>query len=67
MFDNYTVDRATLWAAMADAHVTHAIVEFSGGNDEGGADSIQLDGKEVQIDYTVPLHDLLARLPHERD
>lgn len=65
MFDAYKVDRAALWAAMDAAGVTYALVEFSGGNDEGGADLVIVDGKEC-TDYQSELYNLLARLPHER-
>jgi hypothetical protein len=65
MFDTYKVDRADLWAAMDAAGVVSAVVEFSGGNDEGGTDRVELDGKEC-TDYKSPLCALLARLPHER-
>lgn len=65
MFDEYKVDRDALWAAMDAADVATCEVEFSGGGDEGGADRVELDGKEC-TDYESPLYELLARLPHER-
>lgn len=41
------MDRADVFAALVERGATKAVVEFSGGNDEGGADRIVLfDGDE---------------------
>ena len=71
MFDRYTVDRTVLLNAMCEAKAIRAIVEFSGGNDEGGADSITIiheDDSETNPDTygDDPLAALLSRLPSEK-
>jgi hypothetical protein len=69
IFDDYKVNRAALWAAMDAIGATRAEVEFSGGNDEGGADAVRVyrgEAELVERDVPSDLDNLLTDLPHEK-